>query len=143
MSYNLTLIDRAGDHATVLVAPDRPPVVSRIPFATNHQFGVSWPMHARLSRTVERAEHLERTLPAAEDVPALRRLFQTPPIHSLRYGEGFGTVYTAVYRPTQGTVEISWPGLAPWIHRFDDFPEDSRRICYTDGAAPREAQQTS
>jgi predicted choloylglycine hydrolase len=143
MSYNLTLIDSAGDYATVLVAPDRPPVISQTPFATNHQFGVSWPMHARLSRTVERHGHLERMLPATGDAAALRRLFQSPPIHSTRYGEGFGTVYTALYRPTQGSVEVSWPGLAPWVHRFDRFSEDARCIRYNDGAPPSEALQTA
>jgi predicted choloylglycine hydrolase len=139
MSYNLTLVDRAGDQATVLVAPDRPPVVSRAGFATNHQFGVSWPRHARLSRTFERAEFLAAALPATTGAAALRDLFHAPPIHSRRYGEGFGTVYTALYRPSLGTAEISWPDLTPWRHRLDSPSGTGRRILYTDGTAPREA----
>lgn len=139
MSYNLTLVDRSGDHATVLVAPDRPPVVSRDGFATNHQFGVSWPRHARLSRTFERAEFLGAALPSAGTTQALREMFHAPPIHSCRYGEGFGTVYTALYRPALGTAEISWPGLTPWRHRLADPVEGERRILYRHGTAPCEA----
>ena len=62
MAYNLTLLDRRGAHATVLLAPDRPPIVTGAPFATNHQLGVEWPRHGRLSQTLERADFLERAL---------------------------------------------------------------------------------
>jgi predicted choloylglycine hydrolase len=62
MAYNLTLIDRTGRHATVLLAPDRPAIVQDLRYATNHQIGVEWPRHARLSQTLERAEFLERML---------------------------------------------------------------------------------
>ena len=55
-----TLIDRAGDYATVFLAPgpagrDHPPAL-----ATNHQGRVEWPEQARFSRTVERAAAIER-----------------------------------------------------------------------------------
>jgi predicted choloylglycine hydrolase len=139
MSYNLTLADRSGAAATVMIAPDRPAVVTAARYATNHQFGVSWPLHARLSRTLERAAHLAAALPHHSREPDLARLFLTPPIHSRRYGEGFGTVYTALYRPAAGTAALLWPGQPPWRQSFARFRPGERLVGFTDGAAPRAA----
>ncbi|MEZ6079392.1 MAG: hypothetical protein R3C56_28110 [Pirellulaceae bacterium] len=47
MAYNVTVLDRAGTHATVFVSPDKDIVVSRRKLATNHQDTVDWPEHAR------------------------------------------------------------------------------------------------
>jgi hypothetical protein len=96
-------------------------------------------MHARRSRTVERAEFLQNAMNEATDAEWLRQIFLSPPIHSHRYGEGFGTVYTALYRPTLGLAELCWPGLRPWCHRFDHFDENTRRIRYIDGVPPSDA----
>ncbi len=139
MSYNLTLIDRQGRHATVFLAPDRPPIVTEARYATNHQIGVEWPRHARETRTVERAEALARTLgqPAA-DRHALRAAFLSDPVHTTRYGDGFGTVYTAVYHPAEGTMQLAWPGLAPLDQSFGAFAEGTRTITFADGEHPRE-----
>lgn len=139
MSYNLTLLDRQGRHATVMLAPDRPPIVTEAPLATNHQIGVEWPRHARMTRTVEREQALARTLAdPATDRHALRDAFLAAPLHSRRYREGFGTVYTAVYRPAEGSMELAWPGLAPLRQRFEGFSEGDRTITFTDHEAPRD-----
>jgi predicted choloylglycine hydrolase len=139
MAYNLTLLDRTGACATVLLAPDRPPIVSGARFATNHQLGVEWPRHGRLSQTLERAAFLERALAVPDvDGPELVRLFLAPPLHRRRYALGFGTVYTAAYRPATGRMQIIWPGLPPWEQGFDSFGEGTRRIVYPDGETPRE-----
>ena len=37
MSYNVTVVDRAGKFATVFLAPDRPVEVTRRRYTTNHQ----------------------------------------------------------------------------------------------------------
>lgn len=141
MSYTLTMIDRAGRHATAMLAPDRPAIVTDARLATNHQLGVEWPRHARDSRTLERSRFLAAALAGPDvDGAALRRRFLALPLHSWRYGAGFGTVYTASYRPAAGAVELAWPGLAPWRHRFDGFVEDVRRIVFADGSDPREAR---
>src|SRR5207342_3524463 len=119
MAYNLTLIDREGRHATALLAPDRPPIITDARAATNHQLGVEWPRHARLSRTLEREAYLLDLLQKPGlDGNALFGLFLTPPLHCRRYGEGFGTVYSAMYRPADGTMQLAWPGLAPWPQSF-------------------------
>ncbi|PVA10951.1 hypothetical protein DC366_03965 [Pelagivirga sediminicola] len=109
MSYNLTVADASGDWATVYVSPDRPAIVTRTPFATNHQLGVEWPHHGRFSNTQGRSDHLEHllsdpSLTAAE----LEAAFLTSPLASTRYDKGFGTVYTACYRPAAGTISLAW-----------------------------------
>jgi predicted choloylglycine hydrolase len=138
MSYNLTLLDRQGRHATVMLAPDRPAIVTDARFATNHQLGIEWPRHARLSRTTERAALLAGSLDAGADHDALLRRFLAPPLHSLRYAEGFGTVYTASYRPAKGTMQLAWPGLGALHQGFRGFAAGERRITYADGAPPHE-----
>jgi len=139
MSYTLTMIDRGGRHATILMAPDRPAIVRDDRHATNHQLGVEWPWHGRLSRTVERAEHLAAALGRdGSDGRALRQTFFAPPMHVHRYAAGFGTVYTALYRPRAGTVEIAWPGIAPLGGHVDALPDDCRRIVFRDGETPHE-----
>jgi predicted choloylglycine hydrolase len=141
MSYNLTLLDRAGRHATALLSPDRPAIVTEARFATNHQLGVEWPWHGRLSRTLEREGFLARALAdAGADGEALHRLFLAPPLHSTRYAEGFGTIYTASYRPAAGRMQLAWPGLAPWPQAFGGFNPGTRRITFPDGATPHEGR---
>jgi predicted choloylglycine hydrolase len=140
MSYNVTVADRRGKWATVFLAPDRPVVVTDRRVATNHQLGVEWPRHGRESRTLERAAFLGAALADRRtDAAALRAMFLAPPIHSRGYGVGFGTVYTAIYRPAAGTVEIAWPGLDPVRQRLDGFVEGARRIRFTDARNPQEA----
>ena len=109
MSYNVTLTDPMGAVATVMLAPDRPTMVSHAPWATNHQLGVEWPHHGRLTRTIERAERIDHILAARTPGEAeLKHLFLTSPIFSARYAQGFGTVYTTVYRPAERQVQIGW-----------------------------------
>lgn len=139
MSYNLTLADADGRSATVLMAPDRPAIVAHAAFATNHQLGVEWPRHGRLSRTLERADLLAAALEdPATNADGLERLFRKPPLHSQRYADRFGTVYTAAYRAAEGTMRLSWPGLEPWPQGFQAFSEGARRIGFTDGRTPLE-----
>jgi predicted choloylglycine hydrolase len=137
MSYNVTLLDRHGHHATVMLAPDRPAIVTDARFTTNHQLGVEWPRHARLSQTLERETFLKATLAdPGLDRSGLHDLFLAPPLHSRRYGQGFGTVYTAMYCPAEGAMQISWPGHAPWRQKFAAFAEEQRNVIYHDGLAP-------
>ncbi|MCQ0092431.1 C45 family autoproteolytic acyltransferase/hydolase [Roseovarius sp. M141] len=109
MSYNVTVVDAAGDWATVYLAPDRPPIVTRTPYATNHQIGVEWPRHGRFSNTQGRSDHLEALLKDPAMTPGrLTGEFLTAPLASTRYSRGFGTVYTAAYRPHTGSIALSW-----------------------------------
>ena len=105
----------------MFLSPDRPAEIARRPFATNHQRPVEWHEQARFSRTLERAQLLERLLAGRSDGGRLIDAFLAPPLYSNRHGEGFGTVYTAAYRPADASVELHWPGQEPWRLSCDRF----------------------
>ncbi|MBN9263304.1 MAG: hypothetical protein J0I75_01845, partial [Hyphomicrobium sp.] len=108
-SQNVTLLDRSGAYATLFLGPDRVPAVTADRFCTNHQEAVVWPEHGAMSRTLERHDALVRLL--AQPGMNLDRLVESllaPPLYSRRAGSP--TVYTAVYRPAEGTVDYLWPG---------------------------------
>jgi len=46
--------------------------------------------------------------------------FMEPPLYSTAYSRGFGTLYTADYRPAEGVVTYHWPG-ATWTQSFAAF----------------------
>ena len=90
MSYNVTVVDRDGRHATVYLAPDRPAHVTSLAVATNYQGKVEWAPHA--IRTVERQEHLEQLVAAGADGPSIVAACLRPPLYATRFGAGYGTV---------------------------------------------------
>ena len=143
MSYNITMIDRSGACATIMISPDRPLIVQAEAWATNHQLGVEWPRHGRLSRTLERGEHLQSLLTQGGHTGAgIAQQFLHPPLHTREYDEGFGTVYTAVYRPLAGTMSLGWGDGAVHAFGFDSFPARSFNVSYSDAgsfAQPAEA----
>ena len=121
-AYNVTLVDSDGDHATVWLHPDEPPRVTADRAATNHQGVVDWPEYARWTRTVERLDHLDGLLSDHTDGVIAELL--RPPLRSTDYDGGFGTLYTAVYRPGAGEVDYHWPA-ATWRHSLADFEEET------------------
>ena len=124
-AYNVTLLDRGGDAATAYLAADRRPLVAPTRAATNHQRAVEWPEHARATRTLERERRLRALLGEREDDAIAA--FLAPPLRTTAYGDGFGTLYTAVHRPGAGAVDYLWPGAA-WRQSFDAFHEGTRTI---------------
>ena len=119
LSQNVTLLDRSGAYATLFLGPDRAPAVSRVRACTNHQETVAWPEHATMARTVERQQALLEALddPAMTLAELIAR-FLEPPLYSRRTRSP--TVYTAVYRPTEGRVDYLWPAQS-WCQRIDRF----------------------
>ena len=109
MSYNVTVLDRDGRRATVYLAPDRPARVTDRAVTTNHQGEVEWAPYAAAIRSVERAERLEELLAAGTDVPGVVAACLRGPLYATRFHEGFGTLYTAEYRPAEGVVRYHWP----------------------------------
>jgi predicted choloylglycine hydrolase len=125
MSYNLTLTDRTGDYRTVYLAPG---VFEQrdCPLATNHRFDEPEDAaHARRFRSLERQAHLRDLL--AEQLPAdqIAEEFLRPPLRSTDYANGFGTLYTADYRPDSGEVHYRWPGTT-WSRRFSSADAEIR-----------------
>ena len=116
--------------------PDRPAEIARRPFATNHQRRVEWPEQARFSRTVERAAGPRAAAGrAGPDAGAADRGVPAPPLYASRHAEGFGTVYTAAYRPADAGVELRWPGEEPWRLSCDRLPRRQPAACATAGAS--------
>ncbi len=128
MSYNVTVVDARRHYLTAMMAPDRPAQITHAAVATNHQERVEWAAHARFTATVERERFLLQRLtlhvePEARFVAA----FLKPPLYSTAFAQGFGTLYTAVYRPRLGQMELRWP-RAKWALDINDFVEDHRTI---------------
>lgn len=112
MAYNVTLVDRERTVRTVRIGPDREAVVEDVPFATNHQHGRPvWPEYANATRTLERESHLEACLAHGhESAERFITRFLEPPLHVANFTWGWGTLYTAVYRPWADTMSLVWPG---------------------------------
>lgn len=130
MSYNVTMLDAGRRFFTAYLAPDRPPAITHAAVATNHQERVEWKSHARLTATVERERFLlQRLTLHPETQEKFTRSFLKPPLYSLAFQSGFGTLYTAAYRPRTGRLEYLWPGSG-WSKGFSDFEEDAIAITY-------------
>ena len=121
MSYNITLLDRHADGATLFLAPDRPAELTRHAATTNFQHHVEWHDHARATRSVERLECLEQLLGAAGSAEDVTQALLQPPLFQSSYLRGYGTLYTAVYRPQSGRVELLWPGVR-WAQSLEPPP---------------------
>ena len=119
MAYNVTVLDRNADAATVFVAPGERPEVTRIGAVANHR-GTSpdWPEHARAFRSIERQQALLRALAGRPTPEALVDQLLRPPMYSTAYEQGFGTMYTAAYRPAEGVADFVWPS-STWRRTFD------------------------
>ena len=127
MSYNVTALDRDGERATVYLAPDRPAQVTSRDVATNYQGTVEWAPYAAAIRTVERQERLEEMLAAGADAPGVVAALLQPPLYATRFGEGFGTLYTAEYRPAEGAARYYWPGHT-WEHSLTRLGPESIEV---------------
>ncbi|MDO7623692.1 MAG: C45 family autoproteolytic acyltransferase/hydrolase [Loktanella sp.] len=128
MSYNVTVIDKKRKYLTAMLAPDRPAILTHAAVATNHQETVEWISHARITATVERERYLLQRIALHRD-PEEKFIgaFLRPPLYSTAFSMGFGTLYTAVYRPRLGQMEVRWPDVN-WKHSFDDFQEGARQV---------------
>ena len=132
MSYNVTVIDAKRHFLTALMAPDRPTQITHAAVATNHQERVEWASHARFTGTVERERYLLHRLTLhVEPEEKFVGAFLKPPLYSSAFSQGFGTLYTAVYRPRLGQMELRWP-KAVWPLELHNFTPDTRVIFIPD-----------
>ena len=53
--------------------------------------------------------------------------------HSTAFAEGFGTLYTAIYRPRDRVMSLRWPG-GSWSLSLDHPIAGARRIRYPEAA---------
>lgn len=130
MAYNVTALDAQGRHLTAFLSPDRETVITRQRVATNHQERVEWHEHARATATVERERYLlQRLTLHDEPAPKFMDAFLKPPLYSTAFTHGFGTLYTAVYQPRKGAMELRWPG-GRWPQSFAKFDDGARAVRY-------------
>ncbi|WP_300337221.1 C45 family peptidase [Accumulibacter sp.] len=135
MSYNVTVIDRRGEFATVYLAPGKTGDIRRLAAVTNHQQKVEWHQHARATSTVERLRRLRLMLQDSElSSEKLIAAFLQAPIYSHAFARGLGTLYSAAYWPSEGRADFFWPGLG-WSQSFADFIPGERLIEF--GNSPR------
>ncbi len=137
MAYNVTVVDKHGNFKTVQMVPDQASVVTDAPLATNHQGWITWPDNARFNQTVLRANFLEERL-SENDLTAAKLVsaFLQPPLYNFRFQEGFGTLYTAIYDPAEGTVQLHWPHNS-MVQSFDNFREQYQFIDFSAAVRPQ------
>jgi predicted choloylglycine hydrolase len=120
-AQNVSVVDASGGTLTAHLAPDRGAEFTPTPVTTNHQGIVDWPEYTRAVHSVERERYLLGLLEDGAITPdRFVQAFLEPPLHNRNYSQGTGTLYTAVYHPTEGRVEYRWPGYT-WAQSFDDF----------------------
>lgn len=127
MSYNVTLADRSGQYRTVQIAPDKKTLVFESGYATNHQGEINWKETVDINKTGERATFLQAILNRGFSIDKLTKVFLSPPLYNTNFAEGYGTIYTAVYKPIEGIVELHWPN-EKMIQTFDNFIEEYKVI---------------
>ena len=124
LSQNVTVLDRSGAHATVYLAPDRSPSVSRTTtVCANHQDPLdSLALTPGVSRSLRRQAAVLRTLEMpGVSLAHLQKAFFVTPLYSREAKSP--TVYTAVYRPAALTVDYLWPGHV-MTQRIGSFTPD-------------------
>jgi hypothetical protein len=99
--------------ATACLAPDRPARVTGRAVATNRQGEVEWVPYAAAILSVERQQHLEELLADGTGASGVVAACVLPPLYATRFGQGFGTLYTADYRP--GDRFAGAPGTSPAV----------------------------
>jgi predicted choloylglycine hydrolase len=110
MAYNILLLDQRGDFATAFTSPGTPTILRRTEASTNHQDRIAWPLHAEATRTLERERRLFEMLSSrTSNQHAFVEDFLRPPLYQAGFERGYGTLYTAIYRPATGRAEYRWP----------------------------------
>jgi predicted choloylglycine hydrolase len=130
MSYNVTVLDASGKFVTAYLRPDQPALIRAVPYAANHQEAIEWEQHAAATSTLQRERFLYAQLRGgARNPDDFVASFLRPPLYSNAFARGYGTLYTAVYRPGERTVDYRWPA-EKWQFAFDRFDEGKRTITW-------------
>jgi predicted choloylglycine hydrolase len=130
MCYTLTLLDRSGDWATVFVSPDRTTEVTRRNAVTNFQHEVEWPKHALATNAEARLGCLQQQVDSQGTLQQAVDTLLLPPMYQSAYLRGYGTLYSAVYRPQHAGVELFWPGQS-WAQSIDGFTAGERTVVFS------------
>ncbi len=129
MPYNIIVADASGAAASVEIFAGGGAQVQPRLIATNHQNDGNAPDRQDFTKTFERADHLHAALPRIAIPADLASEFQTAPLKQDRYGEGFGTLFTAEFEPLQSRMTLYWEGDL-WRQSIDAFDEGQKVIVY-------------
>jgi predicted choloylglycine hydrolase len=130
LPYNLAVLDRGGDWLTIFLSPDRAPEVRREPYSANRQDATSRPEDTRVADTVRREALLDNVMARPDEtMERLADRFLQPPIYRPVKEGDWGTLYTACYRPGDGSVDLRWPG-ASWRQSIAAFTPGEQAIRY-------------
>lgn len=116
---NVTLVD-ADRAMTVYVGPDIELTEAPDACAANHQ-------HLPVSEEQERDSRTQQRLAAIRQSGAEVSAMLRPPLYQSGFDDGWGTVYTADYRPGEGRVTYHWQGQT-WEQSFDRFTSGARTV---------------
>lgn len=130
MSYNVTVLDAEGRHATVYVAPDRPAQVTDRAVTTNHQGKVEWKPYAAAIRSVERSDHLDALLAGGPTPPRSSPRFCASPC-TRRNSTKASARPTAEYRPGECSAIYHWHERT-WEHSIDSVAEETVHLLVGD-----------
>jgi len=132
MAYNVMVLDKTGNYKMLQIAPDHKPIVTDYKISTNHQGKIDWPAHAEFSKTLEREKFLQELLETNElSDEKIALAFLKSPLFNRQYKDGFGTIYTSVYRPAEGYMELRWEGQK-LRQSFADFSEGQTLISFSE-----------
>lgn len=131
MAYNVMLMDRNGDYATLFLGPDRKAGLITRKACTNHQEDIEWPEYARQTLTIEREKAAEEYLNDDKmDLDSIFKKFLQPPLHQFDLKKSFGTLYSAAWFPETGEAKLFWKGKE--LHQsFEAFNEQQITVQIT------------
>lgn len=125
MAYNLTMLDREGNYVTAYLSPEREPIMRRWPITTNHQATNDWPEYVERAGSVEREKFLAARLgDPQESLGGLINEFLRPPLFQTNFSGSYGTLYTSVYRPQKGIMEVLWPERSVQLSLRHTHPQE-------------------
>lgn len=131
MAYNITIIDRFFNVATVELSPIEEAKVSPMPLAVNHQGELDLGSYAIFSNSFERKQTIiDRLYDPLVTIESFIDAFEYAPLFSTNYENNFGTLYTAVYNPTLKAMEYRWPNHVRLYQSFEYFTEQETWVGY-------------
>jgi len=131
MAYNVMLMDRNGEYATLFLGPDRKPGLFTKKACTNHQEDIEWLEYARQTQTIERQKAAEEYLDNEKmNLDSIFRKFLQPPLHQFDVKKSFGTLYSAAWFPETGEAKLFWKGKE-LNQSFEEFNEQQITVQIT------------
>jgi predicted choloylglycine hydrolase len=96
MAYNIALLDKRADYATVRVVPDREALIGRIAMSASSQELNDWPEHLWQSQMTLREQYLGASIVSpGETLERFVERFLYPPVHRRPSLGAWGILYTA------------------------------------------------